>query len=286
VEKVIAMLDTDPTPPTAAQTFLVPLEVAETYEERFVPALFADWAPAVADAADLAPGQHVLDVACGTGILARTVADRVGDRGSVTGVDVNPAMLTVAARVRPDLDWRRGDAQALPFDDESFDRVVCQMALMFFADRAAAVREMVRVVRPGGIVTVMTPAALDTQPAWGPFVRVAARHAGPEAVGLLSTYWAAGDLGALIGLLTDAGLEIVATLTREGTARFGSIDQMVATEVESTPLVDLLTPETYQHIRDDAREALHPFEQSDGQAALPLIGHIVSGHRTPATTTK
>jgi SAM-dependent methyltransferase len=130
--KVIAMLDTEPTPPTAAESFLVPLEVAELYEERFVPALFADWAPAVADVADLAPGQRVLDVACGTGILARTAADRVGELGIVTGVDANPAMLTVAGRVRPDLDWRLGDAQTLPFGDGSFDRVMCQMALMFF----------------------------------------------------------------------------------------------------------------------------------------------------------
>ena len=278
------MLDTEPTPPTAAESFLVPLEVAELYEERFVPALFADWAPAVADVADLAPGQHVLDVACGTGILARTAADLVGELGIVTGVDVNPAMLTVAGRVRPDLDWRLGDAQALPFGDESFDRVMCQMALMFFADRSVAVREMARVARPGGIVTLMTPAALDLQPAWGPFVQVAARHAGPEAVKLLGTYWSAGDLGELIGPLTNAGLQVIASITRVGTASFGSIDQMVTAEVESTPLVDLLTPGMYQHIRVDAREALLPFTKSDGQAALPLVGHIVAGRKPAATT--
>jgi ubiquinone/menaquinone biosynthesis C-methylase UbiE len=77
----------------------------------------------------------------------------------------------VAARVRPDLDWRQGDAQALPFADGSFDRVVCQMVLMFFPDRSAAVREMARVVRPGGIVTLMAPATLDAQPAWDPSSR-------------------------------------------------------------------------------------------------------------------
>jgi hypothetical protein len=143
---------------------------------------------------------------------------------------------------------------------------------------------MARVVRPGGTVTVMTPAALDMQPAWGPFVQVAAQHAGPEAVKLLSTYWAAGDLGGLVRLLTDAGLRIVVTATREGTARFGSIDQMVTTEVESTPLVDLLTPAMYQHIRVGAREVLRPFTESDEQAALPLVGHIVAGRRPAATS--
>lgn len=274
------MNDTDRTPPTVRESFQIPLGAAEIYEERFVPALFADWAPAVADAAALAPGQRVLDVACGTGILARTAADRVGEKGSVTGLDLNRAMLTVAARVRPDLDWRQGDAQALPFADGSFDRVLCQMALMFFPDRSAAVREMARVVLPGGIVTLMAPATLDAQPAWGPFVQVVVRHAGPEAAELMNTYWSAGDLDGLTGLLTDAGLSIVTSVTREGTARFGSVDQMITTEVESTPLVQRLTPQAYQHIRADAREALRPFETPDGQARPPLVGHIVAGRRT------
>jgi len=270
------MTDTDRTLPTAREAFQIPLGVAEVYEERFVPALFADWAPAVADAAGLVPGQQVLDVACGTGILARTAADRVGAEGSVTGLDLNRAMLTVAERVRPDLDWRQGDAQALPFADGSFDRVVCQMALMFFPDRSAAVREMARVVRPGGMVTLMAPATLDAQPAWGPFVQVVVRHAGPEAADLMNTYWSAGDLDGLTGLLTDAGLDIVTSVTREGTARFGSIDQMITTEVESTPLVQRLTPQAYQQIRADAREALRPFGTSHGQARPPLVGHIVA----------
>jgi len=273
------MADTRNSPPKAAETFQVPIEVAEVYEKQFVPALFADWAPAVADLADLGPGQNVLDVACGTGILARTAADRVGVTGSVTGLDLNPAMLTVAARVRRGIDWQQGDAQELPFADASFDRVVCQMALMFFPDRAEAVREMARVVHPGGIVTLMTPATLEVQPAWGPFVQVAARHAGPDAVGLLSTYWAAGDAVELARLLSDAGLEVIATVTREGTARFTSIDQMVTTEVESTPLAERLTPQAYQRIRSETREALRRFANPGGSIALPLIGHIVAARR-------
>jgi hypothetical protein len=107
----------------------------------------------------------------------------------------------------------------------------------------------------------------------------AARHAGPKALKLLSTYWAAGDLGGLIGLLTDAGLHEVVTVTREGTAKFASIDQMVITEVESTPLFDMLTPEMYPDILVDSREVLRPFVKYNGEAFLPLVGHIVAGHR-------
>jgi len=188
-------------------------------------------------------------------------------------------MLTVAGRIRPDIQWRQGHAQALPFPDASFDRVVCQMALMFFADRQVAVTEMARVTRPGGTVTVMTPATLQDQPAWGPFVDAAARHAGADAVRLLGTYWAAGDPANLADLLRVAGLQEVSTTTRVGVATFPSLDAMITTEVESTPLAARLDPDAYQKIRADARTALARFVAPDGRALLPLTGRLVTGRK-------
>src|SRR4030095_9389410 len=108
------------------------------------------------------------------------------------GVDVNPAMLSVARRVRPEIDWREGDAASLPFPDDSFDVVLCQMALMFFPDRVQALREMARVVTERGTVGVVVPAVLASQPAYAPFVEMAARHAGPDAIALLGAYFACG----------------------------------------------------------------------------------------------
>ena len=99
-----------------SETFQITPEQAQAYEELFVPALFAQWAPMMVDLADLREGQRVLDVACGTGVAARAAADRVGGSGAVVGVDLNPAMLEVARRVRPDIEWRQGDVcgAALP----------------------------------------------------------------------------------------------------------------------------------------------------------------------------
>src|SRR5688500_16775452 len=121
---------------------------AEIYESFFVPALFQEWAGRVADTAHIQLGQRVLDVACGTGVLARAAADRAGAGGSVTGLDINEGMLAVAAQKAPHIDWRQGQAEALPFEDGTFDAVVSQFGLMFFDDRAAAIREMRRVLRP------------------------------------------------------------------------------------------------------------------------------------------
>ncbi|MEZ5258784.1 MAG: class I SAM-dependent methyltransferase [Ilumatobacteraceae bacterium] len=101
-----------------SQTFDIPIEVAEVYEQLFVPSIFAEWAPVILEAVDVeaasAAGKRLLDVGCGTGIVARTARQRYGSDVSVVGVDLNPAMLTVARRIAPEIDWRQGDAAACP----------------------------------------------------------------------------------------------------------------------------------------------------------------------------
>jgi SAM-dependent methyltransferase len=261
---------------TTTEGFQVSSDAAELYEARFVPAIFAEWAPLLADIAGVRAGHSVLDVACGTGIVARTVADRLAGNGRVVGVDLNDGMLAVARRVRPDLQWRQGDVTALPFADGQFDVVLCQMALMFFPDRAGALRQMARVARPGGVVALAVPASLDEQPAYGPFVEMAARVAGTEALSLLSTYWACGDPRELRSAVNGAGLEVTEFRTHAGTARFASPDELTATEVEASPLAARLTPEQYGAIRSGAREVLAPFTGPGGTVAAPLHGHLVA----------
>jgi SAM-dependent methyltransferase len=267
---------------TTTEDFQVSHEAAELYEARFVPAIFAEWAPLLADIARVTPGQTVLDVACGTGIVARTVADRFAGNGRIVGVDLNDGMLTVARRVRPEVDWRRADAAHLPFDDGSFDAVLCQMALMFFPDRVAALREMARVARPGGVVALAVPASLEEQPAYGPFVRMAAHVAGPEAVSLLGTYWACGDLDGLRRTISAAGLEVTEVRTHAGTARFDSPDGLAVTEIQGSPLAERLSPEAYAAIRAGASDVLAPFTRPDGRLDAPLHGHLVSA-RVPSS---
>jgi ubiquinone/menaquinone biosynthesis C-methylase UbiE len=265
--------------PTASETFRLSAAAAELYESRFVPALFAEWAPRLIDLADVTPGQAVLDVACGTGIVARTVADRQRGQGRVVGLDLNEAMLDVARRVGPAIEWRQGDAARLPFPEASFDVALCQMAFMFFPDRTQVLREMARVVTTGGTVAFSVPSRLQSQPAYAPFVELAARHAGPAAVDLLGTYFISGDLEELRGLVEAAGLRLTATRTYLGTVRCPSIDAFVATEVESTPLRERISDDVYARIRDGARQVLAPFAKPDGAAEIPLEGHVIAARK-------
>jgi SAM-dependent methyltransferase len=217
----------------------------------------------------------VLDVACGTGVVARTAADRMGGQGRVVGLDLNQGMLTVAGRLRPDIEWRQGDAAGLPFEPGSFDVVLCQSALMFFPDRAGSLREMARVARAGGTVAVQVWDQLEAQAGYGAMYDAFARHLG-QAAQLDSAYWALGDLGLLGSLFEAAGLEVTATRTRVGIVRFPSATDAIATEIEATPLAERISEETYDRLLEAATEAMRPFTVDGGRVELPLKGHIVT----------
>jgi ubiquinone/menaquinone biosynthesis C-methylase UbiE len=260
------------------ETFQLTAEMAEAYEARFVPAFFAQWAPRLLDAVGVSPGDRVLDVACGTGIVARTAASRVGPSGSVVGVDLSEAMLTVARRIQPDLQWVRGDAGALPLPDADFDTVVSQMAMMFFPDPVAALRELRRVVRASGTVGVLIPGALRANKPYDLFVDIVTRHAGASARSLVTTYFALGDLDRLRALFGSAGLRVASAAAVVGEGGAASIDELVTIEIDSTPLGDRLDPAARERIMADCRVALAPWVVSGGALRFPFESNLVIAH--------
>ena len=264
---------------TPVESFRLSVEAAERYESGFVPALFGDWAPALVDAAGVRPGGSVLDVGCGTGVVAREAFDRMGRDGRVVGLDLNEAMLVVARRIQPEIEWRQGDATELPFEPATFDVVLCQAALMFMPDPAQALREMARVAKTTGTIAIQVWASRDVQSGFKPFYDVVARHAGPDGVDLIGAYWTLGDLARLRAICADAGLTVVSTTTRTGAIRLPSVDLYVTTEVESTPLIDRISAEVYQQIREDARVALARFDTDDG-FQMPIVGHVLTATRS------
>lgn len=153
---------------------------AEVYDNFFVPALFEQWGEHVVRLAHLQPGHSVLDVACGTGALARQAAHAVLPGGTATGLDRNDGMLAVAQRVAPGIEWRLGLAEDLPFDDNRFDAVVSQFGLMFFDDRRKAIGEMWRVLRPGGHLAVAVWDTLDHTPGYRALAALLARLFGQQ----------------------------------------------------------------------------------------------------------
>lgn len=249
---------------------------AEIYEEFFVPALFEPWACQVADAAAVQPGQRVLDVACGTGILARTVADRVGPDGAVVGLDSNDGMLAVAQRQAPDVEWRRGLAEDLPFDSDSFDAVVSQFGLMFFDDKSRALQEMARVLRPGGRLAVAVWDSLDNTPGYAVMVDLLQRLFGTEAANGLRAPYSLGDVPTLAALLAEADLPAATISTHPGTVGFPSIQSWVYTDIKGWVLADMIDDAQYELLLKEAEPVLQQFVTEQGTVSFSSPIHIIT----------
>jgi SAM-dependent methyltransferase len=258
------------------------VDAAKAYEALFVSALFGQWVSKVADAAQIKAGQRVLDVACGTGILAREAAARTGPTGSVAGLDPNIGMLTVAKELAPAVAWHQGAAESLPFPDQSFDVVVCQFGLMFFTDRAQALREMWRVLTPGGRLAVAVWNSLDTMPAYAAEVALLERIAGRRAADALRAPFVLGDQRDIIALFADAGVLSVEATSERGTARFPSVRVMVEADLRGwLPVMGVaLAEEQIAQILEEAEQVLAPYVTADGTVVFDSVGHIVAARKS------
>jgi SAM-dependent methyltransferase len=237
------------------------IDAATGYEDQLVPALMQEWAPRVAEAARIGPGDVVLDVACGTGVLTREAARRAGPTGSVTGFDLSPAMLAVAARLSPTLQWKQGSADQLPFPDRSFDAVVSQFGLMFFPDQIAGLREMMRVLKPGGRLAVAVWGSLEDTPAYAAEVALVERLAGSAAADALRAPFVLGDPTRMAKLCGAAGIAGAQVGLQSGRGHFPSIRKMVEVDVRDwLQIVGIKLEENLiERILRESEAALRPY---------------------------
>jgi len=239
---------------------------AQVYERELVPAIFGPWAPRVLDVAAPAVGERVLDAACGTGVVARLAAERVGADGCVVGLDLNPGMLAVARSLPVGgvpIGWVQATAGRLPFPDGSFEVVCCQLGLQFFPDRAAALAEMARVLVAGGRL-----AAMD-------------RHIGAAAGALMRAPFGLSDERALRGLVAGAGFGEVELDRQAGLVRFGSARELVVAYGAGSPLagpIGAAGPAARAGLVAEVQAALDPWQGAAG-LAFPIEALLVSGRR-------
>lgn len=214
-------------------------KLSENYERFFVPAIGVPVAKDLLHKATLRPGERVLDVACGTGIIARLALEQVGTAGTVTGLDINPGMLAVARSIAPDtIQWHEAGAEEMPFPEESFDAVICQMGLQFMESKSAALKEMYRVLTPGGRLVLNVPG-----PAGIPFEIMAKsmeRNISPEAGGFVSQVFCLNDTGEIRRLISNAGFRDPVVESENKMLSLPAPKEFLWQYIQSTPLAGFL----------------------------------------------
>lgn len=253
-------------------------DAARTYEAVYVPALFGQWAVPMLDAAEVGPGDRVLDVACGTGVLARAAARRVGPEGFVAGIDPDPGMLAVAVDRSADVQWRLGRAEFIPFPDAHFDAVLCQFGMMFFADYHRGLLEMLRVTVPHGRIAVTVWDSLRNSVAYPVLVELIRRHAGDRAAEALSAPFTLGNTNMLRRIFEEAGVEDLRIETSQGTARFPGVRAMIEAEIRGwLPVMGIdLQERQIRHILLEAEEVLREYLTARGLVIFRSPAHIVT----------
>jgi ubiquinone/menaquinone biosynthesis C-methylase UbiE len=207
------------------------------YERFFVPAIGAPLATDLVRLAALRPGEQVLDVACGTGVVARLASQQVGATGTVAGLDVNPGMLAVARSATPPgmpIEWHEASAESMPLSDASFDVVLCQMGLQFMPDKQAALREMRRVLVRGGRLILNVPG--PTPRLFTIMGEALARHIGAEAAGFVNYVFSLHDTAEIQNLVSGAGFHDVSVQSDTKPLRLPAPEEFLWQYVHSTPL--------------------------------------------------
>ena len=255
-----------------------PQNLAEFYDRLFVPPVMAPWAVRLADAVGIAPGERVLDVACGTGAATLEAARRTAPGGRVTGVDLTPEMLEVARRRLPDVELVEAGAESLPLPDSSFDVVLCQFGLMFFEDRARALREMLRVLRPGGRIGVSVWDRLESSPGYAVLTALVDRHLGEEAGGPIRAAFALGHVEDRRRELQTAGARDVDARSVPASVRFPSLARWLEAETRGWIGGEFDEARRTALLRD-AEEEMAGCLDPDGSLEFLMPAILVTGRR-------
>lgn len=207
----------------------------QNYERFFVPTIGEPVAKDLIRKAVLQPGERVLDVACGTGIIARLALQKVGTGGTATGLDINPGMLAVARSIVPDaITWHEAGAEEMPFSDEAFDVVICQMGLQFMENKSAALEEMHRVLLPGGRLFLNVPGPAGN--AFQIMAEAMGRNINPEAEAFVNRVFSLNETDEIRQLITDAGFHNPEIQAKNKMLSLPKPKEFFHQYVQSTPL--------------------------------------------------
>jgi ubiquinone/menaquinone biosynthesis C-methylase UbiE len=241
------------------------------YEEYLVPGFFKPWAETLVQLSSPSAGSTILDVACGTGIVARTAAAKAGSAAQVTGLDINPQMLNKAAEMAEreglEIGWQQGDAGDLPFEDNRFDHLFCQQAVQFFPEPQRVLREMQRVLKPEGVLALNILRSIRHNPAYRILADELEKHAGQTAGTMMRSPFPDWDQKMVRNMVSEAGFEEILIHLEIISMRYPSPEEFLRREAASSPLakeVESMDPDIRRKLIDDLHKSLEPYTDDRG----------------------
>ena len=251
-------------------------KMPEAYNELFVPVLFEPWAKKLIHFANVESGERVLDLACGTGVVSRLVAQQVGDTGKIVGLDVNAAMLDVARHTSKELtasiEWREGSALEIPYPDASFDIVLCQAGLMFFAEQQAT-QEMYRVLAADGRLALSVWRPIQYSPGWMAMVEAAEMMRSPYSLG--------GDSDRVRDLIIGGGFSDAHFRLEVEMTRYPSAKELLGIQAAASPIGGFVNPldeSKLEALIEDISLSMQSY-MDDGGLAFPVEAYLVSAYK-------
>lgn len=260
--------------------FQISGNAAERYEDVLVPVIFIPWAEHLIGRAGLKPGDRVLDVACGTGIVARKALERVGPSGRVAGADINAGMLAVAGKLEPEgrIEWITADAANIPVEDQSFDVAFCQQGLQFFPDKPAAAAELRRVLGKGGTFHACVLGALADNPLINSQAKALENHLGPAAAGTIQAACGWPDAQEIDAVFRGAGFAEVSVEPVTLTLTHPDGRAFIAGMLASTPLaatIGELPEEKRDAITQDVLKGFGDYYDGTG-LKFPHLSNVIT----------
>lgn len=255
---------------------------AELYEKNKVPKTFYPLALLFLDHIPIKKGDAVLDVACGTGIVARVISEQLDHQGNIIGVDIDQDMIDFAKRntQHDSISWHVGNANAMPFlENNSFDWAVCQQGFQFFSDQTGALNEIHRVLKPNGglAMAIWRSISKESNPYYWVIAEAHRKYVSDKAAEKFTNpapiYQ--GNENDLYILMQNAGFHSIHIENIQVMRKRASLEECVVEEDYAD-----LDPDTRKAVVAYIRKELEPFRTEEG-SAFPYGAHLVIGHKSP-----